>query len=101
MCIPTMTRVAPTISKLARLGHYITPSPQHVKTQRSFATFQCGLAGEGKGLVGRRPACPGNTPESFNSCPVLTYFSILSAFVAIVYLNSIHGTGGRGRKLPN
>ena len=91
MCIPT--KVAPTagflranISKMTKTKtSTVTPAPSHQPRQvRSFATLKCGPMNKGmKGTMG-------NAPE-MASCPVVTYFSILSIFTAIVYMNTAHG----------
>ena len=90
MCIPT--KVAPTagflranISKMAKTKTSINPPPSHqARPVRSFATLKCSPVNKGM------KETMGNTPV-MTSCPVVTYFSILSIFTDIVYINTAHG----------
>merc|ERR1711971_572843 len=99
MCIPKVSPTAGSlfVINLAKVSIKIPPPPASVLSKptggisqinllRQFATMKC-ISGRG-GLF-QKSASPG--PQA-PICPVLTYFSIVSVFVAIVTMNNMHGS---------
>jgi len=95
MCIPTRV-INPGAVKAKGLFTMlskkptVTPQSSRPRNTKSLATFRTGhftrqsSRGEHDGMGGR--------PE-ITSCPVVTYFTIMSMFATIVYLNIIHKPG--------
>merc|ERR1712110_48164 len=94
MCIPKVTPAAGSlfVINLAKLSikppasvlSKPTAGSSKIHLVRQFATMKCI-----SGRVLQKSSSPG--PQA-PICPVLTYFSIVSVFMAIVAMNNIHGS---------
>ena len=99
MCIPRVTPISATLvfNNLSKLTKF-KPSPNtHMQLNkhplRDFSAMKCGPRGQ--------EMKTSNPNNSLMTCPVLTYFSIISVFASMVVMNNIHGSQHPSSKIQH
>ena len=96
MCVP---RVAPlsanlmfnNLSKLTKFKQ--SPMKLNKNPIRDFSAMKCGPRGQ--------EVKSSNSNNSLMTCPVLTYFSIISVFTSMVVMNNLHGSQHPSTKIQH
>ena len=99
MCIPRVTPISATLvfNNLSKLTKF-KPSPNtrmqlNKQPLRDFSAMKCGPRGQ--------EMKTSNPNNSLMTCPVLTYFSIISVFASMVVMNNIHGSQHPSSKIQH
>ena len=99
MCIPRVTPINATLvfNNLSKLTKFKQSPSIRMKInkqpQRDFSAMKCPPRGQ--------EMKASNPNNSLMTCPVLTYFSIISVFASMVVMTNLHGSQHPGSKIQH